>query len=198
MRAALLALLLAAAASPAGAAERFGSHFAKACGLTGTATSVVADVYDDTSAVDPTPILATIANSDIIRMGSTDCYRVDLATTSAPISYPGPGDPTERHYTIVFRDDAANVIKTTESVAGLVGPKHLSLRCMRETPIYATVVDLTRGISSDLVAGGVVSHIRVEHDCSLVFSSPDFTFYYVLAYDAQKRLASRTPSTTEP
>ncbi len=178
-------------------AERTEHHFAKACALTGTASSVVVDVYDDLSATNPTPILATISNASVKRMGATDCYRVDLSTV-AGIGYPGPGDPTERHYTLVFRDDAGSAIKITESVGGTAGPHPPSFRCARETPVYASVPIPSRGITSTVIANGNPNYVRVDVDCSLAFAGAEYTFYYVLAYDGSGRVASRTPSTTVP
>lgn len=198
MRIALISLALLSAwlALPAHA-ERLEAQYAKACSLTGTAGSVVVDVYDDTDATTPTPVLTTIPNGSVKRMGTTDCYRVNLAVASG-IGYPAKGSPTEKHYTLVFRDDAANAIKVSESVGGIVGPHQTSFICARETPVYPTVTIPSRGITTAVMAAGNPNYVKVDVDCSLAFSGSEYTFYYVLSYDSSGRVAARTPSLTIP
>ncbi len=178
-------------------AERLAHQFAKACTLTGTPGSVVVDVYDDLSGVNPTPILTTIPNGSIKRMGSTDCYRFDLSTVGG-IDWPAPGDPTEEHFTLVWRDDAGTEVMATESVGGVVGPAPTSFLCTRETPIYPTVPVPGAGITSTVIAKGNPRAVKVDVDCDLVFSPPDYTFFYLLEYDSQGRVSKRTPSLTAP
>lgn len=193
-----LALLSAWLALPGAAqAERLEHQYAKACALTGTAGSVVVDVYDDLSATTPTPILATVPNTSVKKMGTTDCYRIDLAAVSG-IGYPTKGDPTEKHYTLVFRDDAGNAVKTSESVGGTAGPHPISFICARETPVYPTVPVPSRGITSSVIAKGNPSHVKVDVDCTRLFAGAEYTFYYVLSYDLSGRVAARTPSLTPP
>jgi hypothetical protein len=171
-------------------------HWVKACGLSGTANSVVVDVYNDDDATDPTPVLATIPNGDVVRMGTTDCYRVDLAATSTAISYPGAGDPTETHYTLVWRDDASNEVYTTETVHGTVSHS-IDWRCARETVVNATATDSARGITSAMVARGTPSYMKIEIDCSLTFTAPTHTLYRVYSYGANGNVIA-TPSTAAP
>ncbi len=200
MRLAIIALALLSAwlALPVDAhAERLAAQYAKACGLTGTAGSVVVDVYDDTSATTPTPILATIPNGSMKRMGTTDCYRVNIAAASG-IAYPAIGDPTEKHYTLVFRDDAANAIKVSESVGGTIGPHPPSYICARETPVYPTIAIPSRGITSTVIAAGNPNYVKVDVDCTRLFTGAEWTYYYVLSYDGSGRVAARTPSLTVP
>lgn len=178
-------------------AERLEHQYAKACSLTGTSTSVVVDVYDDLSATTPTPILATVPNANVKRMGTTDCYRIDLAAVTG-IGWPTKGDPTEKHYTLVFRDDAAGAIKTSESVGSTSGPHPISFICAREVPVYATVPVPSRGITSTVIAKGNPSHVKVDVDCTLLFAGAEYTYYYVLSYDTSGRVAARTPSLTAP
>ncbi|OFX03780.1 MAG: hypothetical protein A3E78_01860 [Alphaproteobacteria bacterium RIFCSPHIGHO2_12_FULL_63_12] len=191
-----LALLSSWLAMPA-YAERLEGQYAKACSLTGTAGSVVVDVYDDTSATTPTPILATIPNGSVKRMGATDCYRINLATVGG-IGYPAKGDPTEKHYTLVFRDDAANEIKISESVGGTIGPHPPSFICARETPVYPTIAIPSRGITSTVIANGNPNYVKVDVDCTRLFAGAEWTFYYVLSYDGSGRVSARTPSLTVP
>ena len=191
-----LALLSIWLAMPAHA-ERLESQYAKACGLTGTDSSVVVDVYDDTSATTPTPILATIPNGSVKRMGATDCYRINLATVGG-ISYPANGDPTEKHYTLVFRDDAANVVEVSENVGGTIGPHPPSFICARETPVYPTISIPSRGITSTVIANGNPNYVKVDVDCTRLFAGAEWTFYYVLSYDGSGRVSARTPSLTVP
>lgn len=194
MRRLLFVLALLAAAATA-RAERVANHYVKACGLTGTPSSVVADVYVDSA---PGSILATIPNGDVDRIGTTDCYQADLATTGAAIGYPNDGDPTEKSYTVRFRDDATNVVSLTEVVAGIVGPDAKSGRCERATPIYAASPIPERGITQQVIAQGKPSYMKIDVDCSGAFSAPPVTYYEVFRYDGSARVESRTPSATVP
>lgn len=191
----LLFLFVIAFLPPTAGAERGLSHISKACGLTGTDTSVVADVYADAS---PGLLLATIPNGDVTRIGTTDCYQVDLATTGAAISYPGPEDATEKGYTLIFRDDATNYVEATELVLGVAGADAKSGACEKVTPVYPTVSIPSRGITSQVIAQGKPNYMTVEVDCTLAFSAPPVTYYEVFAYDIQGRVEHRTPSATIP
>jgi hypothetical protein len=198
MRILLAALVVALALMCLDArAERLEHQFAKACDLSGTPSSIVVDVYDDLSGANPTPILHTVPNGNITRLGTTQCYRFDLSTESG-IGWPAKGDPTEHHYTLVWSDDATNIVQATESVGGTVGPPPVSFLCARETPIYPTVPVPGAGITSSVIAKGNPRAVKVDIDCTLGFSPPKYTFYYVLGYDSQGRVSSRTPSLTAP
>jgi hypothetical protein len=194
VRALLLVLVLLAA--PLGAAgERIANYRAKACGLTGTPSSVVVDVYVDTA---PGSILATIPNAQVTRIGTLSCYMVDLATTTAPISYPTSADGLGKDYTLVFRDDAAHVVEVHAPVRGLVGPNAKDLSCEKETPVYASVPIPVLGITAQTIEQGKPWYIRVEVDCTRAFTSPPVTYYKVLKYNSLGRVESRTPSLTPP
>jgi hypothetical protein len=194
MRELLCALLLIALGSAA-SAERIGNYRAKACGLAGTPSSVVVDVYDDAS---PSSLLATIPNAQVTRIGTLSCYFVDLATTTATISYPAAADGLGKDYTLVFRDDASNVVEVHAPVRGVVGPNAKDLSCEKETPVYATVAIPERGLTAQVIEQGKPSYIKVEVDCTRAFTSPPVTYYKILQYNSFGRVESRTPSLTPP
>lgn len=194
MRHLLIVLLLVTAAAQS-SAERIGNYRAKACGLTGTPSSVVVDVYHDAA---PGSILATIPNAQVTRVGTLSCYFVDLATTTAAISYPTAVDGAGKDYTLVFRDDASNQVEVNAPVRGVVGPNAKDLSCERETPVYATVAIPERGITAQTIEQGKPSYIKVEVDCTRAFTSSPVTYYKVLKYNSLGRVESRTPSLTIP
>lgn len=186
---AVLAILLLDASAWA---ERPKQHFAEACGLTGTPTSVVVDVYDLAA---PGSLLATILNAEVARVATTDCYGVDLATTTATISYPAPSLPTEKHYLLAFRDDAGNEAFAVEQVLGVVDDFDA---CRRETAGYVTTPDLSRGITSQLIQQGVPSHWKIELDCTRQFTAPPVTYYWIFQYDPSGKVSLRDISPTPP
>lgn len=193
IRLAFLALLSIWLALPVHA-DRTSDHYAKACGMTGTPSSVVVDVYNDAS---PGSILATIPNGQVSRFGTTDCYEVNLATTTAAIGYPDDDDPTAKHYTLRFRDDASNVVSLSETVHGLVGVDAYEM-CARETPVYPTVSIPSRGITTQVIAQGKPSYFQIDVDCSGAFTSPPVTFYWIFHYDVAGRVSKRVPSSSPP
>lgn len=189
-----LALLAVWMALPVVARARTVDHYVKACGLDGTPSSVVADVYSDAS---PGSILATIPNGDVDRIGTTDCYQANLSTTGAAINYPDAGEATEAHYTVVFRDDASNVVELSESVFGLAGVESYEA-CAQETPVYPTLAIPLRGITAQVIAQGKPSYFKVDIDCTGAFTSPPVTFYWVFHYDIDGRVSKKVPSSTPP
>lgn len=193
MRSALiLALLSIFMARPVGA--RTLDHFVKACGMAGTPSSVVVDVYSDLS---PGSVLATIPNSEVTQIGTTSCFQANLATTAAAIGYPDASDPAEKHYTVVFRDDLLTEIYLTETVSGLAGSEAYQM-CARETPIYPTAPVPSRGITIQTIAQGKPSYFKVEIDCSGSFAAPPVVFYWTFDYDVDGRVSKKTPSASPP
>jgi len=99
--------------------ERFGishllKHVAKAGGLKGNPGSVTVSVYREDA---PAALLADIPACDIVRIGLTDVYQVDLyrTTVSARLQLPAPGQ-NARSYTLLWADDGGNRVITTETI----------------------------------------------------------------------------------
>lgn len=195
MRNLLLALLMVLVAGAA-SGERIGNYRAKACGITGTPSSVVVDVYHDAA---PGSVLATIPNGQVTRIGTLNCYMVDLATTTATITYPTAADGAGKDYTLVFRSDAAGqVVEVSAPVRGVVGPNAKDLSCEKETPVYSTVPIPDRGLTAQTIEQGKPSYIKVEVDCTRAFTSSPVIYYKVLEYNSLGRVESRTPSLSVP
>lgn len=194
MRALVLAFLLVAA--PA-FADRTATVYAEACGLTGTSSSVVADVYDKAA---PTVLLATVPNGSMARVASTsDCYRFAISAASG-ISFPATGDATEKHYYVRFRDDAnAAGVFTSVTVAGVVGAiGDVPESCKKPTKVYASSPIPARGLTSTLINEGMPSYIKVEVACDRDFTTPDSVYYLVRTYDSSGRDFTEYPSLTVP
>ncbi len=165
-------------------------------GLTGTATSVEVDVYDNDN---PGVLLATIPNADVSEVGSgLGLFMVDLTNLSVSIGYPASTDPLEKSWTLVFKDDAANAIPTTASVSGLPGPKQSSRQVERRDPKYTTTPISARGISNSVINKGEPSYVHVRVSSSLNWTTPDYEYWEVLHYDANARVSSFIPQSTEP
>jgi len=194
----LLPMLLILVATAARAeVPRAETHYVKACGLTGSPAAVVVDVYDDAA---PGSILDTIMNADVDRIGTTDCYQVDLAATAAAIAYPAAGDSTPESYSLTFRDDSGNEVWLTEQVFGMVGALATDRSCERAIPVYPTATVPVRGITQQVIERGSPSYLSIEIDCSRQFTGGSITgtYYEVLRYDNQGRVESRTPGATAP
>jgi len=170
------------------------SDIASVCGLNGTVGSVVVDVYDATTGT----LLDTIANGEVARMGSTDCFSVDLATTVAAIAYPAPSSTTEKHYLLQFRDDGSVTIEREETVFGTVGYDRVSDECVKQTAVYPTVPILGRGITAEAISQGKPNYIKFDISCQKAFGTPDYTYYWVFSYDANGRSTIRESSTAPP
>ena len=173
-------------------------HIAKAGGLTGTPTSVSIAVYDEDT---PGSLLATIPNADIQRIGTEDVYQVDVRASSvaASLLLPKDGEHLVKVYTFVWTDDAANKTFTTERISGLDARTALDRRYRKETPVYPSTTDPSRGITSAVIAAGKPSYLKVEESPDPDdFSVPVATYYEIFAYDASGRVSSKTPSTTPP
>jgi hypothetical protein len=169
-------------------------QFTKACGLTGTDTSVTIAVYDDAA---PGSLMTTITNADIDQIGTEDCYQTDLAATIAAIAYPVAADGTYQGWTLIWTDDVVNTVMTEEFSRSITGAAALSGGCEKVTPVYPTISIPSRGITPQVIAAGKPNYMTVEGDCSRVFSSST-TYYEVFAYDGSGRVESRTPSATIP
>ncbi len=187
----ILMVLLSAAAS----AERPPDHFVKACSLTGTPTSVVVDVYDDSN---PGVLLATIPNGDVSAAGPAGCYVANLATTGAAINYPGAGSSAHISYTLVWRDDAANQTLASEDAFGLAAVSSVSGFCEEPEFHYAIAPDIARGITQQVINAGGVDYATIRVSCVRDFVTPEFTYYEIYSYDTTGRLSKRTPSTSPP
>ena len=192
---AILCLLLTWSASAfAGSPGRTLAHVATVCGLVGTAASVVADVYNAETGA----LLGTIPNGEVTQYGSTDCFSVDLASTTAPIVYPALGDPSEKHYVLQFRDDGAATVERYEVAYGGVGAHRVSDECKKMRTVYAKTIDATRGITQAVINNNRPSHIAFDVSCSGNWASPDYTYYWVYFYDASGRILDRESDLVEP
>lgn len=187
----ILALLVVASAAYA---ERPLSHYVQGCGLAGTPGSVVVDVYN---AASPGSVLATLPNAVVTRIGTSDCYQVNL-TGASGVGYPASGDPNEKHYVVNFRDDASTSVWVSETVMGLPGAQAIAGRCEKVTPVYASSPIPTRGITQAAINEGKPSYLRVDVACDLDFTTPDATYYETMIYDSSGRVSSRTPSPSPP
>lgn len=193
----MLARIILLTASLLAAAPVFGrspSHPAPVCGLVGTPASVVVDVYDSVTG----SLLDTIANGEVIRFGSSDCFTVNLATTVATIGYPAPGSTSEKHYFMQFRDDGAITREREESIFGPVGFGRVSDECVRETAVYPTVVIPSRGIGQREISRGRPNYFQFDVACDRDFDAPDYTYYWVFSYDASGRSSVRFSDTAPP
>lgn len=187
-----LGLLLAVSAL---ASNRAPDYFIKACGMTGTPSSVVVDVYDDAN---PGVLLATIPNVDVSPAGPTGCYLANLATTSATIGFPSAGSGDQKNYTLHWRDDAASSVLATETAFGLAAVGGVSGFCEEPTFVYPIAPNLARGITQQVINGGGVDYAIIRVSCSRDFATPDFTYYEIYSYDTTARVSKRTPSITAP
>jgi len=186
--------LLVAGVLAAGIAQaRTFSEVVAACDLSGTPSSVVADVYD---ALNPTSLLATIPNGEVKRAASTTCYTVDLAATAQAISFPAASNPAEKIYLVIFRDDASNERRAVAAVVGYAGAQDRS--CERETPIYSSTPIPERGLTLALINAGHLSYMKIDVDCARAWSPPARTYYLIPTYNANGTVASWTPSLTIP
>ena len=179
----------------AASADRPKQWFAKACGLSGTPTSVTVAVYADTA---PGSLLATILNADVTRYGTTDCYTVDLAATVAAISFPAIGAAADKSYTLFWTDDAGGDTVSSETILGYPGASRMDGSCEHEEVVYPTAVIPSRGITARVINGGKPSYSIIEVSCVKDFVTPDFTYYEVFYYDSVGRTLRREPSATIP
>lgn len=169
-------------------------HVVHAGGLAGTPASVVCDVYDAES---PGAVLATIPNSDIDQVGSSDIFACNLKLISVDIGLPEDGELVERLYILVFRDDVPIKVSQLYSATGL-GTGEAGAAGTRETPIYPSTTVFSRGITQNVIDAGKPSYIKVEIAPDGNFAAPARTFYWVFAYDEQGRVASKTYSDIPP
>jgi hypothetical protein len=190
----IIILLLLASCEPA-YADRPTDWYVKACSILGTPSSVTVDVYDDDA---PGSVLATILNADVNRYGTTDCYQVNLRTTSAAISFPPVGSAADTSYTLMWKDDAFSDIVTNEVVVGYPGAHRMDESCEEEHAEYSAVAIPSRGLTASMIAAGRPSYFTVKISCSKNFAAPDFTYYKIMYYDGSGRVDYRTPSDTPP
>ncbi len=191
----LIALLTIFAFCEPAYADRPSAWHAKACGLIGTPTSVTVDVYADSS---PGSILDTILNADVVRVGTTDCYDVNLSTTSAVINFPAIGTAADTSYTLNWHDDAGANMFTTEVIVGYPGAHRADESCEEEHAEYSAVAIPGRGLTAALIAQGRPSYFTVLISCSKNFGAPETTYYKIMFYDGSGRVDHRTPSDTPP
>jgi hypothetical protein len=193
-RALILALALFVAA-PANA-DRTVAQPLTACGLSGTTTSIVADIYNALAAA---TLLATVPNGSFTRVsGAGDCYEFNLAAASG-IAYPAAADAAEKHYVVKFRDNQANEVWATASVSGVAGSSgDVPDRCEKPTFIYANSPIGARGLTQSLINEGFPSYTRVEVACDGDFATPDATYYLIRYYDSTGRDYYTLPSSTVP
>lgn len=193
IRAFALALLLIA--SPA-LAERTVAQYSQACGLTGTSSSIVADVYSKSAA---TALLATVPNGSMTRVaGTSDCY-VFAISSAAGIGYPIASDATEKHFLVKFRDDSANEVWDSVTVAGVAGATgEIPDKCKQETAFYANSPIPSRGLTQRLINEGLPSYIKIDVACDGDFTTPDASFFKVRYYDSTGRRFKEVPSSSAP
>lgn len=192
----LLAFALALALASPALAERTVAQWLTACGLTGTPSSIVADVYNAAAAA---ALLATVPNGSFTRVsGTSDCYDFNLAAASG-IAYPAASDATEKHYVVKFRDDQTNEVWSTATVAGVAGSTgDVPDRCEKPTFIYANSPIGARGLTQSLINEGFPSYTRVDVACDGDFATPDTTYYLIRYYDSTGRDYYTLPSSTVP
>lgn len=195
MRSILLAATILALSASA-FAERTAQQWVTTCGLTGTAGSIVADVYNAAAAGS---LVATIPNGSFTRVaGTSDCYTANLAAASG-ISYPATNDATEKHYLVRARDDASNEVWVSATVVGTVGSiGDVPEACKKPTKVYATSPIPSRGITQTLINERRPSYVKVEVACDRDFASPDSTYYLHMYYDSTGRISYELPALVVP
>jgi hypothetical protein len=181
----ILALALLLGLTSPALADRTVAQYVTACGLTGTAGSIVADVYNASAAGS---LVATLPNGSFTRVaGTSDCYTTNLAA-AAGISYPTASDATEKHYLLKFRDDSANEVWASATVAGVAGATgEVPERCKKRTLFYANSPIPSRGITQGLINEGAPSYAKVDVACDGDFGTPDATYFEHFFYDSTRR-----------